>query len=215
MGNSVMKLYEEKIEPMLPSMKKGVIHGDLNGKNIIVQQSENSAAIVGLIDFGDCVHSYYLFELAILVAHTMMSLSHNNRMELVAPVIKGYIDEFPLTQEELQCLYYAVLAILCTTGVKGEHVYATEPENMHMQHYIPHAWKLLSQLLPMSKDSVEASWNITTVEPCFVSCSSSAHAHLGAIFRVYIRTLQLCSSHLAWTVGKPQLEMQIRQIMSC
>jgi Ser/Thr protein kinase RdoA (MazF antagonist) len=159
MANSVMKLYEEKIEPMLPSMKKGVIHGDLNGKNIIVQQSENSAAIVGLIDFGDCVHSYYLFELAILVAHTMMS--HDHRIELVAPVIKGYIDVFPLTQEELQCLYYAVLAILCTTGVKGEHVYATEPENMHMQHYIPRAWKLLSQLLPMSKDSVEASWNVT------------------------------------------------------
>ena len=195
MANSVMKLYEEKIEPMLPTMKKGVIHGDLNGKNIIVQLSENSAAIVGLIDFGDCVHSYYLFELAILVAHTMMSLSHNNRMELVAPVIKGYIDEFPLTQEELQCLYYAVLAILCTTGVKGEHVYATEPENMHMQHYIPHAWKLLSQLLPMSKDSVEASWNITTVEPCFVFefCACTSLRHFPCV-----RTLQLCSSHLAW-----------------
>ena len=110
MTNSVMRLFEENIKPILTSVKKGVIHVDLNGQNIIVQQSGSNAEIVGLIDFMDCVHSYYLFKLAILVAHTM---SIENQLELVAPVIKGYLDVFPLGQEELQCLYYAVLAILC------------------------------------------------------------------------------------------------------
>ena len=51
MAHSIMKLYEENIEPMLTIMKRGVIHGDLNGTNIIVQQSESGAEIVGLIDF--------------------------------------------------------------------------------------------------------------------------------------------------------------------
>ena len=163
MAHSIMKLYEENIEPMLTSMKRGVIHGDLNGTNIIVQQSESGAEIVGLIDFGDCVHSYYLFELAILVAFIL--LVYDNRMELVAPVIKGYIDVFPLQQAELQCLYYAVLATLCTIGVRGEYMVATEPENSHISYYVPRAWKSLSLLFPTSKDSVEASWNIAAVDP--------------------------------------------------
>ena len=165
MANSVMRLFKENIEPMLSSMKKGVIHGDLNGQNIIVQQSGSNAEIVGLIDFMDCVHSYYLFELAILVAHTMISM--NNQVELVAPVIKGYLDVFPLGQEELQCLYYAVLAILCTTVVKGEYLAATEPDNAHVQRYIPGAWKLLTHLLQLSKDCVDTLLNISIIATWF------------------------------------------------
>ena len=77
---------------------------------------------MGLIDFMDCVHSYYLFELAILVAHTMISM--NNQVELVAHCSdKNYSVS----------IYYAVLAILCTTVVKGEYLAATKSDNGHMQ----------------------------------------------------------------------------------
>ena len=155
-ANSIVKLYENTVQPHLPRMKKGVIHGDLHGHNIIVQKSGSEAEIVGLIDFGDCVCSYYLFELAILVAYSM--LDQINPVEFVVPVIRGYLDVFPLSQEELDILFYAVLALLCTTAVKGECNIALEPGNTHIQHFVPNAWRLLSLLLPMSKDRIDNEW---------------------------------------------------------
>ena len=154
---SVLKLYQQNLQPVMTGHKKGVIHGDLNIRNIIVRQSRSEAQIVGLIDFGDCVHSYYLFELAILVSYSMMN--QRDPIQFVAPMIRGYLDVFPLSQEELQCLYYAALALLCVAAVRGECNAAKEPGNTHMHYFSLPAWDLLFQLLDMPKESIDHSWS--------------------------------------------------------
>ena len=154
-ANTIMKLYECHIQPLLGSLKKGVIHGDLNGRNIIVQQQADSGRIeiAGLIDFGDCVNSYYLFELTTLVCYTMMGKEYP--LQYIAPLIQGYHMELRLSHSELDCLYYAVLALLCTSAVKGEYNASIEPDNMHIQQDISNAWNLISFLLEMSKNDFD------------------------------------------------------------
>ena len=158
MAYSIMAMYEAHILPQQMSMKRGVIHGDMNGQNIIVCRVEEEYEIVGLIDFGDCVHSCYLFELATLLSYIMMN--RENPVAFVAPVIQGYLDAFPLSHKELLCLFYAVLALLCTSAVKGEYNASLDPENEHIQRDISHAWHLVSLLLSMSKTDVDILWRI-------------------------------------------------------
>lgn len=160
MARSVMTLYDLHLLPLLKEMKRGVIHSDLNGQNIVVSVQKERVEIVGLIDFGDCANTCYLFELATLVSFCMMN--RKNPIAWVAPVIQGYLDIFPLDRNELQCLFYAVLAHLCTLAVKGEYNVSLQPDNTHVQEYIVDAWTLITLLLTLPKRDVDSLWNTCT-----------------------------------------------------
>lgn len=158
MADTVMSLYETHLLPLLPFMKKGVIHGDMNGQNIILCRAKEHYEIAGLIDFGDTVRTSYLFELAILISYVMMK--RHSPVAFVAPIIRGYLDSFPLARNELLCLYYAVLALLCTAAVKGGYNMTLQPDNEHIQRHIDSAWHLMSLLLSMSKTDIDREWRI-------------------------------------------------------
>ena len=154
-----MELYEAHILPAIPSMKRGVIHGDMNMYNIILCRIGEKYEISGLIDFGDSVRSYYLFELAILLSNA--TLDSDNPIEFVVPFIRGYLDAFSLSPEERDCLYYAVLAHLCTAGVKGEYNVSLAPDNKYIQIYVPKSWRVLTILLATPKADVDSFWRFS------------------------------------------------------
>ena len=155
---TVMAAYEAHILPRLPSMKKGVIHGDVNGLNIIMRKVGEKYEIAGLIDFGDSVRTCYLFELAIMLMYGMVE--KDNPVEFVAPMLHGYLDAFPLSREELECLYYAVLARLCQSAVTGEYQFTLEPWNTYLLTTPIEAWKLIDLFLTLSKERVEEIWGL-------------------------------------------------------
>ena len=156
MADSIVAMYEQHIVPVMPSMKRGVIHGDVNGLNIIFNPTAESCEVVGLIDYGDCTHSCYLFELAIMVAYAQ--LEKENPVEFVAPMIQGYLKVFPLSREELGCLYCAVLGRLCQTAVNGEYRFTQEPWNTYLLTTPAQAWKMIDLLLTLTKEKVEEIW---------------------------------------------------------
>ena len=159
MANTVVAMFEAHIVPTIPSMKKGVIHNDINGLNIICKTTEESCEVVGLIDFCECVHTCCLFELASMLAYSM--LEKESPVAFVAPMLRGYWDVFPLSKEELSCLYYAVIARLCQSAVNGEYRFTQEPWNTYLLTTPAEAWKLIDLLLTLSKEQVEEIWNIT------------------------------------------------------
>ena len=155
---TVMAAYEAHILPRLPSMKKGVIHGDVSGQNLIVQKVGDQYKLAGLIDFGQCVRTCYLSELAIMLAYGMMEREHP--VEFVAPMIHGYQETFPLSREELECLYYAVLVRLCQSAVSGEYRFTQEPWNAYLLNTPAKAWKLIDLFLTLKKERVEGIWGL-------------------------------------------------------
>ena len=157
-ADTVMAMFEANVLPAMQSWKKGVIHGDANGLNIILEKVGEGHKIVGLIDFGDCVRSYYLFELGITLAYAM--IEKENPVEFVAPMLRGYLDAFPLCKDELGCLYYAVLARLCQSAVMGEYQFTLEPWNTYLLTTPAEAWRLMDLLLTLSKDRVETIWGV-------------------------------------------------------
>lgn len=152
---TIMAAYEAHILPKLPFMKKGVIHGDVHGQNIILHKVGEKYEMVGVIDFGDCVQTCNLTELATMLAHGMMG--KENPVKSVAPMLRGYLDAFPLSREELNCLYYAVLVRLSAIAVQVEHLSSLKPWSMYISD-IPLAYGAIDLLLTLSKEEVEKAW---------------------------------------------------------
>ena len=151
-------MYETHIVPTMPLMKKGFIHNDVSGMNIVLQPVGDGYEIAGLLDFGECAYTCYLFEVAAMVAYAQ--LEKENPVEFVAPMIQGYLKVFPLSREELGCLYYAVLARLCQSAVNGEYCFTQEPWNTYLLTTPAQAWKVMGLLLTLTKEKVDEIWKI-------------------------------------------------------
>ena len=161
MANTVMAAYETNVLPRMPLMKKGIIHGDANGLNIILQKVGGEYEIEGVIDFGDTVCSCYLFELAIMLAHKLMVvIDYCDPVEFVAPMLHGFLDALPLSGDELNCLYYAVVARLSTIAVKAAYDASMDTSNTHISHAVPLATRTMEMLLAMDKEDVDRKWKL-------------------------------------------------------
>ena len=127
----------------LDHLRKSVIHGDANDYNVLVEGNE----VVGLIDFGDIVYSYTVGDLAIAVAYVV--LGKEDPYAAAAPVIEGYVLEFPLTKEELDALWTLVKLRLCMSVAIAAYQQAQQPEN----EYLGVSQNLIAQTLPRLMNS--------------------------------------------------------------
>ena len=160
---TVTTYFKKHVVPKLPSMKCGIIHGDAHTDNIIITERND---IAGVIDFGDCINTCYIFELAVSLAATMRQevnnptvLHEKDPIQLVCPLISGYIHAFPLSQQELDCLYYLVLARLTLVAVVTEHNYKQQEEvNMYLCKIVDSAWQMAEELLKKPKEEVDRIW---------------------------------------------------------
>ena len=155
MAERVLKSFEEHVSPRVPLLKQGIIHGDANGLNIIVDNHSGSYQIAGIIDF-DCMHTCYVFELATMLAYGM--LENAMPLQLSCPMLSGYLQAFPMTEEELDCLYYCVLARLVQTAVLGEYQFKEEPWNAYLLTTPAKAWRVMEEILATPKDKVDKMW---------------------------------------------------------
>lgn len=170
-AEKVISGFEEYVSPRLPSFRRGIIHADLNGDNIIVSRdSVNSEVyhVCGFIDFNDSIFTCIVFELGISLAHIMRenlsaSAADNNAiiatLKLVAPLISGYNSVLSLTDDELDALYYIVLARLVFLAVNSERVHAADPENTaHILPSVTKNWNFINHMLCAGKEAVDKVW---------------------------------------------------------
>jgi ethanolamine-phosphate phospho-lyase len=98
--------FHEVVRPLLPEMRYSIIHGDANDLNVLVDINKVS----GIIDFGDSSYSILINELAVAITYAV--LDKENPIEWASPIIKGYSEVIPLTETEVDILYYLIAARL-------------------------------------------------------------------------------------------------------
>ena len=162
-AKSVLNDFDKHVHPRMSSFKKGIIYGDANGLNIIIRKDNvGDYQMAGMIDFGDCIPSYYIFDLGILLAYVMMEnlqpMNSLSPVEFVGPVLRGYTDAFPLSREELDCLYYIVMARCCQSALNGAYSFKQEPWNTYLLTSPAKSWKLIKLMLNTSKEKVNRVW---------------------------------------------------------
>src|SRR5258705_9038993 len=67
--------FERSVYPLLPKLRRSVIHGDANDYNVLVSADDvdpRQRSVVGLIDFGDMVWSYTVGDLAVAIAYVVL-----------------------------------------------------------------------------------------------------------------------------------------------
>lgn len=164
-GEKIFKAFEEHVSPRIPSFKRGIIHGDLNGLNIVLKRrphTDDGYHVAGFIDFNDCVKTCVVFELGISLAYIMLDnptpVHCSNVVEFVGPLIGAYNNILPLTAEELDSLYYLVLARCCQTALNGLRSHKVEPTNSYLLTTPRKSWVLIDQLLNTPKSVVDDTW---------------------------------------------------------
>ncbi|NOX68541.1 MAG: phosphotransferase [Gammaproteobacteria bacterium] len=104
--------FESSIRPVFSTLRKQVIHNDMNPDNVLLEES-TSSKIVGVIDFGDMLRSPLIIDVA--VAASYLRTLDGNPLTLIAEFLAGYHGETPLSRNEIDILHDLINVRLMTT----------------------------------------------------------------------------------------------------
>ncbi len=140
-----VRRYEESAAPLLPKLRRSVIHNDANDHNVLVGDPDAEARRVsGLLDFGDMLETQTVSELAVAIAYAM--LGKRDPLAAASRVVAGYHEAFPLTEPELDVLFHVACVRLCCSVSLSAHRRTTEPDNAYLTVSEAPAWEALERL---------------------------------------------------------------------
>jgi Ser/Thr protein kinase RdoA (MazF antagonist) len=146
------------------ALRHSVIHGDANDHNVLV----GAGRVVGILDFGDMLHTATVCDLAIALAYTM--LNEREPLAVAAQVISGYHRCHPLTDAEQRALFPLILSRLGMSVCYSAHNRARNPDDPYQVVTEAAAWELLDKLeLCLPEDA------LTLIR---ASCADSSVGHL-------------------------------------
>lgn len=136
-----LQQFKETVVPILPKLRKSIIHNDANDWNVLVKEGQ----ISGIIDFGDLVYSPLINELAVALGYAAMD--KDDPISWACHMIKAYHKTLPLEPIEVDVLYYLIAAQLCISVSNSAHNKKLNPENTYISISEKPAWKLLHKWL--------------------------------------------------------------------
>jgi 4-aminobutyrate aminotransferase-like enzyme len=141
--------YEEHVRPLIPSLRKQIIHNDANEWNVLVQDG----VISGIIDFGDLAHSFLINELAIAI--TYACYDKDEPLAWATIIVNAYHQVLPLEEKEIEVLYYLVASRLCISVCNSAHAKITSPDNSYASVSEESAWKMIYRWLAINPIKAE------------------------------------------------------------
>src|SRR5262249_622487 len=136
--------FERDVAPILPRLRKSAIHNDANDYNVIVCAGDDPHAnrqgvvgqggigpsVIGLIDFGDMVHSFTMADLAVAIAYAI--LNKPDPLAVAAEIVKGYHAEYALFEDEIAALFGLARLRLCMSVCIGAHQRRHRPDDDYL-----------------------------------------------------------------------------------
>jgi 4-aminobutyrate aminotransferase-like enzyme/Ser/Thr protein kinase RdoA (MazF antagonist)/murein DD-endopeptidase MepM/ murein hydrolase activator NlpD len=119
--------------PLLARLRTSVVHNDANDYNVIVSAPDpvtRERRVVGLIDFGDMVHSYSVASLAVAIAYAV--LDKPDPLAVAGHVIAGYHAERPLRENEVTALFGLICLRLCMSARIAADQMASRPNDPYL-----------------------------------------------------------------------------------
>jgi len=113
----------------LPKLRLSVIHNDPNDYNVLVDGE--FTRVVGLIDFGDMVHSYTIADLAVAIAYVL--LGKTDPVAAARNVVAGYFAEQPLNESEIEAVFGLALMRLCMSVCLAAYQQQQQPDNEYLE----------------------------------------------------------------------------------
>ena len=137
---SCLAVHRDTVAPRLPSLRRSVIHGDVNDYNVLVDA--RTQRVTGIVDFGDMVFSHTVNDLAIAMAYA--ALGTPDPIGAAAAVAAGYHAAYPLTDDEIAVLY----ALMCLRLGLSVCVAATQQAERPGVEYLGISQEPIRETLP-------------------------------------------------------------------
>lgn len=143
--------FETGILPLLPKLRKSVIHNDANDHNILTEsKGSNGVHISGIIDFGDMVYTYTICELAIACAYIMLGKA--DPLDSILDVVRGYHKTYPLQEQELEVLFYLICIRLSSSVTIAAYQLELQKDNEYLSVSEQPAWNTLHKLIALNPE---------------------------------------------------------------
>lgn len=136
--------FEEHVTPVLPELRRQIIHGDANEWNVLTE----NGSVTGIIDFGDVCYSPLINEVAIVLCYLIYD--KENPLEWTPDFLKAYHQTNPLQEKEIEILYYLIAARLCISVCQSAHASKIDPNNRYASVSEKSAWRLLKKWVGIS-----------------------------------------------------------------
>ncbi len=140
--------FETHTAPRLAHLRRGIIHGDANDYNVLVDGAADlftaQQQVTGILDFGDLIASCVVCEPAIAAAYAL--LDKDDPLTAVAQVVQGYHAAHPLHEDEIAALWDLVCMRLCMSVCHAAHQRRLEPDNEYLSISEQPAWAALTEL---------------------------------------------------------------------
>ena len=147
--NYFLQQFDEVVIPILPNLRKSIIHNDLNEWNILC----NDKGVSGVIDFGDIAHTQLVNEVAI--AMTYGAYDKDDPITNSSYILSSYHKKLPLNNDEISILYYLITAKLCMSVCNSAYSRKINPDNKYAFISEKNAWKTLKKFIKYSPRFVE------------------------------------------------------------
>jgi Ser/Thr protein kinase RdoA (MazF antagonist) len=135
----------------LPSLRRSVIHNDVNDYNLLVQGDRVS----GIVDFGDLLESFTGCELAHACAYLMLDKA--DPLAVALAVARGYQAAWPLSGAELRLLLDFIVLRLALSVTLSKVQQQLEPTDPYLSISERPAWALLERLVTLGTLDVRAA----------------------------------------------------------
>lgn len=141
--------YEIQVKPEESRLRKQIIYNDANEYNFLLSPGRKSGCrLAGLIDFGDMTESYLVVEPSLALTYALMLTGDSDEKEKLAQkILRAYHLVNPLKKEELDLIFYFILARLVISLTMSAWRRQVEPWNAYMRVSEEPGWKLLDYLL--------------------------------------------------------------------
>ncbi|KAJ8943391.1 hypothetical protein NQ314_009760 [Rhamnusium bicolor] len=154
----VIHEFEERVLSISNTLERGMIHGDFNEQNIIVQKEDDEWRIKAVIDFGDSHIACYLYELAIAMTYMIVEAKD---IDAGGYVLAGYLSVRELPEREYRLLKVCIAARLCQSLVIGAYSNLQDPTNTYVMRTAAHGWMILEKIWAEPECKLLEKWKST------------------------------------------------------
>ena len=117
-------IFSQLAKPLLDACPQGMLHGDVNDENVLVDMDE----VVGLLDVGDAGGGALIEDIAICLAYALQQSGVD--LEQARALIEGYESVRMLTDIEYQVVFPLILARLATSACIGAARKKSQPDHV-------------------------------------------------------------------------------------
>ena len=138
---SQMARAQRVLDAHADQLRLAVCHADVTDVNVVVQTVGGRPWPDALIDFGDLLRTWVAGDVAVagvaLIAHDV-----DDPLSVIANVLRGYHDVYPLTEGEVAALWPLVVARAASNVASSEHQARLEPGDDYVMASVRDDWAI-------------------------------------------------------------------------